>query len=220
MALSKSEAAKLNTAKSIEVSKLLMLQRVESYMLNPKLCLQCGSIIPYEKRNNKCCNSTCGALYSNARKDFSKISTGPIPKEYRHLSRDLIPKKISNACRNCGIKKVGLKDFCSRDCQRELQFKDNIAKWKSGEKIGCKIIKRYLIATDGYKCSECGITDWNGKSLMLDLEHKDGNSDNNLEENLCLLCPNCHSQTDTYKAKNKGNGRHYRRVRYADGKSF
>jgi 5-methylcytosine-specific restriction endonuclease McrA len=54
----------------------------------------------------------------------------------------------------------------------------------------------------------------------LQLEHKDGNSENNKPENLCLLCPNCHSQTPTYGAKNKGNGRHYRRIRYAQGKSY
>jgi predicted HNH restriction endonuclease len=52
------------------------------------------------------------------------------------------------------------------------------------------------------------------------MEHIDGNSSNNKVTNLCLLCPNCHSQTPTYKNKNKGNGRHYRRIRYKDGKSY
>ena len=54
----------------------------------------------------------------------------------------------------------------------------------------------------------------------MELEHKDGNSSNNSLDNVCLLCPNCHSQTDTYKNKNKGNGRHYRRLRYSEGKSY
>jgi predicted HNH restriction endonuclease len=45
------------------------------------------------------------------------------------------------------------------------------------------------------------------------LEHIDGNAYNNSESNLSLLCPNCHSQTPTYKAKNKGNGRVERRER-------
>jgi len=67
---------------------------------------------------------------------------------------------------------------------------------------------------------ECGITEWNGKEIVLELEHIDGNSLNNTEENLSLLCPNCHSQTDTYKGKNKGSGRHYRKVRYQKGKSY
>jgi hypothetical protein len=53
-----------------------------------------------------------------------------------------------------------------------------------------------------------------------ELEHKDGNSENNDPENLEWICPNCHSQTDTYKGKNFGNGRHKRKLRYQEGKSY
>ena len=77
-----------------------------------------------------------------------------------------------------------------------------------------KVLKRYVISLFGYSCSICGITEWNGKDIVLDLEHKDGNSENNEISNLCLLCPNCHSQTPTFK------GRYSRRVRYAMGQSF
>ena len=52
-------------------------------------------------------------------------------------------------------------------------------------------------------CSECGIKDWNGKKLVLHLDHKDGNRHNHELKNLRLMCPNCHSQTDTYCGKNK-----------------
>jgi len=72
----------------------------------------------------------------------------------------------------------------------------------------------------GKRCQECGVSEWNGKELVFELDHADGNSENNQEENLRLLCPNCHSQTGTYKSKNMGKGRHYRRARYAEGKSF
>lgn len=53
------------------------------------------------------------------------------------------------------------------------------------------------------KCERCGITEWMGKPVQFDLEHKDGNSSNHSYENLEILCPNCHSQTDTYKSKNR-----------------
>lgn len=53
-----------------------------------------------------------------------------------------------------------------------------------------------------YKCSKCGICEWNGKFISLQLDHIDGNSKNHLFENLRLLCPNCHAQTDTYAGKN------------------
>jgi hypothetical protein len=54
-----------------------------------------------------------------------------------------------------------------------------------------------------HKCEYCGITEWNGKPTPLELDHINGiNTDNRLE-NLRLLCPNCHAQTDTYRGKNK-----------------
>ena len=53
-----------------------------------------------------------------------------------------------------------------------------------------------------YKCECCGISEWNGKSIRLQLHHKDGNPMNNNLENLEVLCPNCHTQTDNYGSKN------------------
>ncbi len=54
-----------------------------------------------------------------------------------------------------------------------------------------------------HKCYKCQRTEWNGKPISIELEHIDGNHDNNNLDNLTLLCPNCHAQTDTYRGKNK-----------------
>jgi hypothetical protein len=51
-------------------------------------------------------------------------------------------------------------------------------------------------------CSICGITEWFGKSINMELDHIDGNRSNHLLSNLRMLCPNCHSQTDTYRSRN------------------
>lgn len=57
-----------------------------------------------------------------------------------------------------------------------------------------------------YKCEICGNTgEWNGNPLSLQLDHRNGNHTDNRIENLRLLCPNCHSQTDTFSTKMKRN---------------
>ena len=62
-------------------------------------------------------------------------------------------------------------------------------------------VKRYIMKHSlmEYKCSECGLSNkWNNKELVLHIHHKNGNHiDNNLN-NLQFICPNCHSQTNTY----------------------
>ena len=49
------------------------------------------------------------------------------------------------------------------------------------------------------KCECCGITEWNGRPIKFELHHVDGNHYNNTLDNLQMLCPNCHSQTDTFR---------------------
>ena len=67
-------------------------------------------------------------------------------------------------------------------------------------KLKIRLIKNKLLLTE---CAVCGINQWNGKSINLELDHVDGNRRNHLLANLRLLCPNCHSQTDTYRSKNR-----------------
>lgn len=68
-------------------------------------------------------------------------------------------------------------------------------------------LKKRLISNNllEYVCAECGNTgEWNGKKLVLQLEHKNGIHNDHRLSNLEFLCPNCHSQTNTYSGKNKG----------------
>ena len=62
--------------------------------------------------------------------------------------------------------------------------------------------RTYLKRHTEYKCSCCGISEWHGKELVLQLEHKDGNNKNNTIDNVCWLCPNCHTQTATWGSRN------------------
>jgi endogenous inhibitor of DNA gyrase (YacG/DUF329 family) len=98
--------------------------------------------------------------------------------------------------------------YCDNICQ-------GLFKWKNETKPrilagevpdGSPALKKFLIETRGEKCEECGQEGtWNNKPLVLQLDHIDGDSDNNFPSNIRLLCPNCHSQTENFGSKGKGS---------------
>lgn len=121
-------------------------------------------------------------------------------------------------CLNCGNDQLvrGTTNFknkyCDNKCQQAFQNKERVRQWLTEEKIWSglgipKWVKAELANRFGYKCSVCGIHEHNGKPLGLECDHIDGDPNNNRIENLRLICPNCHSQTETFKARNKGRGR-------------
>lgn len=64
-------------------------------------------------------------------------------------------------------------------------------------------IKKRLINELGHKCVKCENTTWLNQPITLELEHIDGNNRNNNKDNLTLLCPNCHSQTSTWRNRKR-----------------
>jgi 5-methylcytosine-specific restriction endonuclease McrA len=80
----------------------------------------------------------------------------------------------------------------------KILVKDSI--YTNMTRLKLRILKSNLIE---YKCAICGINEWLGKKIVLQLDHINGNNRDNRIENLRLLCPNCHSQTETYCGKNK-----------------
>jgi hypothetical protein len=108
--------------------------------------------------------------------------------------------------------------YCSVSCM--MRIKRRIKVETNPGSIDPRLLKNYLLDTRSHRCEVCGITEWMGKPAPLELDHKDGNSDNNALDNVRLICPNCHAQTETYKGKNMGSGRYFRRTRYATGQSY
>jgi hypothetical protein len=74
-------------------------------------------------------------------------------------------------------------------------------------KYGKKVWKHFLVEEQGGKCLKCKADskDWMGQELVLELDHIDGNKRNDKRKNLRMLCPNCHSQTETYCKGFKNN---------------
>ncbi len=101
------------------------------------------------------------------------------------------------------------KGVVCRDSQDYLKKYDkNIIKHISTDSIKKKILQDKIMP---YKCNICGLSEWIGNPIPLELHHKDGDRWNNEINNLEIICPNCHTLTDNYKGKkNKGNG--YKRI--------
>jgi Zn finger protein HypA/HybF involved in hydrogenase expression len=161
-------------------------------------CKHCGK----ETKNPKFCSSSCSASSNN-----------------KGIVRNGKPK---GNCLYC-LKKLEYSEtkYCSVRCMQDFLYSKKIEKWKVDNSTGTMsdgtilrgFVKRYIWEKYDKKCSRCGWNETNeftGK-IPLEIEHIDGNHLNNNEDNLILLCPNCHSLTSTYKGANRGRGRTARR---------
>lgn len=176
---------------------------IQKYYTSPNICLQCGKTIQIqenkgiiEAKQKKFCNHSCSTTYNNRKRE----------------------KKIL-LCRNC--KKVlpnQYAKYCNMSCQKEFRYNKFISDWKSGKTSGhcgdsnytiASFLRIYLFKKYNNKCCKCG---WNKVHLKtgripLQINHIDGDCSNNKEENLELLCPNCHSLTETYGSLNMNNSK-------------
>jgi hypothetical protein len=81
---------------------------------------------------------------------------------------------------------------------------DDILEGKHPEYQSRKLkLRLFQAGIKNNKCEECGIDSWNKKGIVCELDHIDGNSNNHKLENLRILCPNCHSQTSTFRYKKR-----------------
>lgn len=178
------------------------------FLKENKKCINCNKPIIFTKdyKDKKFCNHSCATKYNNT----------------IYIKRQSAYENKSCGWCNKDIGRV-LNNYCSRKCLSKHNYMNKFTDWwfKTGIINKTEILKSFLILIDGYKCAECGINEYLNQKIVLQLEHKDGNANNNDYSNLSLLCPNCHSQTPTYKGRNIGNGKRIKRnERYKQGKSY
>ena len=112
---------------------------------------------------------------------------------------DILKKRIAELqCSTSHFgKNLSKKRICKKVPLEELMTENsNIGSMTNFKK---RLIKEGLL---NYECAICGLTEWQGKKIVLQLDHINGNNTDNHLENLRLLCPNCHSQTDTFTGRN------------------
>lgn len=181
--MTRQEAGKKGNAVLVENYK-------KRYYASPNFCSYCDNELTYKQRHNKFCSHSCAASSNNPGR-----------------------RKVEKFCANCGASIRSDRKYCNRRCQSEYQKKRKYENWvNAGESPNVATMKRIIIEKRGHVCEQCGTESWNGLAVPLDMHHIDADATNNDINNLQLLCPNCHAQTESYCSRNYGNGRNYRRL--------
>jgi len=127
------------------------------------------------------------------------------------------------SCLQCNVKKKLGKNcfgkYCSNKCQKDFEGALLLAAWKSGKEPGWTgktrqlkvFVRNFILEKYNYTCVRAGCG-WNKRHPidnrpLVEVNHIDGNAENCQEENLEVICPNCHSETINFRARNKGSKR-------------
>lgn len=155
-------------------------------------CEKCKKEHRGKYASGRFCSVKCARSFStyNNRKQINEKRSKSNKKYWNKLSDEEKNKKLKILTRLTKQKKIEHLDFIFNqdwDCLG----------------IGSKRLK--VILEQNGKCNKCEISEWNGTIITLEYEHKDGNNKNNSRENVEALCPNCHSQTPTWRGRNIKN---------------
>ena len=153
------------------------------------------------------CERQHDGSYGSGRFCSSKCARGFATKGKRadinqRVSRKLQKEKHCNFCKEVWWSEPGGRYHAGRRCPacRQKPVKD-----KAWDEVNLGTKKARLIRERGHRCEDCGVVEWKGQPIVLEMHHIDGDRENNAKENLQLLCPNCHSTTSNFGWKKMHN---------------
>lgn len=153
----------------------------------------CGKKAYYQLKNGKwCCCKSPNSCSKNREKNSIATRNSNKNRDYKKQYNTLPQETKDRMAWNRGKLLKPIEEYLKNNSMT------------SNEKIKKIILENNLLE---YKCSCCGITVWNNKPIHLELHHIDGNNTNNSIDNVCFLCPNCHSQTETFRGRNINSGK-------------
>jgi len=162
-------------------------QHETSCYLNPnnlRLCPSCKD--PIKNKDNTYCSKRCSSSIERKQK-------------HSHTTRNKISIAMKKRWRKGPhISKEKLKTITKKAIEKQKQNREKLYKYGNWEELPLTYKRRKVLEEQDGKCAICKIGEWQGQSLTLHFDHIDGNSKNDSRENVRFLCPNCHSQTETY----------------------
>ena len=195
-----------------QLAKIKQETELQHWVEEKHICEKCGKVMTEKYGSGRFCSRACANSRDKSNIAKTTIRVTKIPKVY-----------ICENCKKEFSKQKGGGKFCCSECSSiyrsrkryEEYLNDNSIVWGQQH---MRNYKKYFLEEQNHCCAICGMKDeWNGKQLIFILDHIDGNADNNNRNNLRLICPNCDSQLDTYKSKNKHSARaKYRNIKIVE----
>lgn len=136
------------------------------------------------------------------------------PEGFKPHNTGTVKKIICLNCSKLVSSSYNKQKFCCQNCASEYKISSTYEYYLKNQEeyrdiiYDTKAIKRHILKEQDNLCNICGMKDtWNNKPIIFILDHIDGDASNNTRLNLRCICPNCDSQLDTYKSKNKNSAR-------------
>lgn len=156
----------------------------------------CGKDAKFTLKNGKHCCSSRPAGCDTLRK-INSAATKRVYDDGKRLPQRTVYKSLPEETKD------------RMNWAKGKQITPNSKVFVENSKYSNDLVKQCIAADNmfEYKCSKCGIDSWQGEAIVLELDHINGVNCDHRVENLRYMCPNCHSQTDTYKGRNKNSGK-------------